>query len=88
MFPRSLDTFAVPPAASRAHDVLRVLRRTGVAHESVEDTVERLLDEVHPTQDDLLEALADAQSMTNDPARERLIILITASLRSGRHRRT
>lgn len=74
---------------TRANDILRTLRRTGVAHESVEDTVERLLHEVHPTQDDLLEALAAAQAMAEtDPARERLMALVTASLRSGRYLRS
>jgi hypothetical protein len=80
------DAFAT---TSRAHDVLRALRRTGVAHEAVEDTVERLLNDVHPSQDDLLAALSDAMSMVDtDPAKSRLIALLNASLRTGRFRVT
>jgi hypothetical protein len=76
-------------AASRAHDVLRALRRTGLAHEAVEETVERLLHDVHPSQDDLLAALSDAMSMVDsDPAKDRLISLLHAALRTGRFRLT
>jgi hypothetical protein len=83
----STPLFDASPAGSRAHDVLRVLRRTGVAHEAVEDTVSRLLDEVHPSQDDLLAALSDAMSMADsDPAKTRLIALLNATLRTGRFR--
>jgi hypothetical protein len=74
-------------APSRAHDVLRTLRRTGMAREAEVDTVNRLLDEVHPSQDDLLAALSDAMSMSDsDPARPRLIALLNAALRTGRYR--
>ncbi len=67
--------------------MLRVLRRTGVAHEAEADTVRRLLDEVHPSQDDLLAALSDAMAMAeNDPARARVIALLTAALKTGRFR--
>jgi hypothetical protein len=76
-------------AASRAHDVLRALRRTGFAHEAEAETVERLLDDVHPSQDDLLGALSDAMAMSDtDPAKTRMIALLTAALRTGRFRLT
>ena len=76
-------------APSRAHDVLRALRRTGVAHEAEEDTVNRVLTEVRPSQDDLLAALSDAMKMAEtDPARPRMIALINAALRTGRFRPT
>ncbi|MDT7570899.1 MAG: hypothetical protein QOE05_1073 [Actinomycetota bacterium] len=75
--------------SSRAHDVLRALRRTGMAHEAEAETVSRVLDEVHPSQDDLLAALSDAMSMSDsDPARPRLMALLSAMLRTGRFRRT
>jgi len=62
--------------SSRAHDLLRALRRTGVAHEAEADTVNRILDEVRPCQDDLLAALSDAMSMAeSDPGRARMIAL-------------
>jgi hypothetical protein len=77
------------PTSSRAHDVLRALRRTGVAHEAESDTVHRVLDEVHPSQDDLLAALSDAMSMADsDPAKARMIALLNAMLRTGRFRLT
>ena len=76
-------------AASRAHDVLRALRRTGMAHEAEADTVDRVLGEVHPSQDDLLAALSDAMSMSDsDPAKARIIALLNAMLRTGRFRLT
>lgn len=75
--------------ASRAHDVLRALRRTGVAHEAEADTVRRLLDEVHPSQDDLLAALSDAMGLSeSDPGRTRMIAVLNAALRTGRFRQT
>jgi hypothetical protein len=74
-------------APSRAHDVLRALRRTGVAHEAEADTVHRVLGEVHPSQDDLLAALSDAMSMSDsDPGKARMVKLVDAMLRSGRFR--
>jgi hypothetical protein len=74
-------------APSRAHDVLRALRRTGVAREAEADTVNRVLTDVHPSQDDLLAALSDAMSMSDsDPSKARIIALVNAMLRSGRFR--
>ena len=76
-------------SASRAHDVLRALRRTGMAHEAEADTVRRLLAEVHPSQDDLLAALSDAMGLSDsDPGRSRMIALLNAALRDGRYRPT
>lgn len=78
-----------PAPASRAHDVLRALRRTGYAHEAESDTVRRVLGDVHPSQDDLLAALSDAMSLSeSDPARSKLIALLNAMLRTGRFRLT
>ena len=76
-------------SASRAHELLRALRRTAVAHEAEADTVNRVLGEVHPSQDDLLAALSDAMGMSeSDPARPRMIALLNAMLRTGRFRTT
>ncbi|MDT7536990.1 MAG: hypothetical protein QOI82_575 [Actinomycetota bacterium] len=78
------DSAAAP---SRAHDVLRALRRTGVAREAEAETVHRVLADVHPSQDDLLAALSDAMSMSDsDPGKARMITLINAMLRSGKFR--
>lgn len=69
--------------AARAEVVLRVLRRTHGAGAGIEDVLTRLMNDVHPDSEDLVEALATAQRLPDgDPARAHLVRVLERAIDS------
>lgn len=69
---------------TQAHAIMRALRRTMLARDGVEGVLTRLMDDVQPSNDDLLVALALARDLpADDPARLRIIALLELALQSG-----
>jgi hypothetical protein len=67
----------------RARVILGTLRRTVVGGHGIEEVLTRLMNEVRPTKDELVDALVEADALPDsDPAKLRVIALLGRAIDS------